>query len=162
MAHITLPEGAYGIRGPMLVRPDIAEQLNELASILLHDEHSLTQGERELIATAVSRNNTCEYCSNIHAAIAASHLKLDRQSIFDTVDNVQDASLSDKMKALIEIAKKVRVSGKEISSDEIDLAKKYGATDIEIHDTILIGASFSMFNRYVDGLETPIPQDYSV
>jgi hypothetical protein len=33
-------------------------------------------------------------------------------------------------------------------------ARQQGATDKEIHDTVLIAAAFCMFNRYVDGLGT--------
>ena len=34
-----------------------------------------------------------------------------------------------------------------------------GADDKAIHDTVLIAAMFSMFNRYVDGLATWTPTD---
>lgn len=162
MAHIELADGVYGIRGLMMRRPDIAEHLNELASILLHDEHSLTQGERELIATAVSRANTCEYCSNIHASIAASHLGITRSSVFEAIDDLNQANISPKVKALILLAKQVRESGKQVTEELIQQAKSNGANETEIHDTILIGASFSMFNRYVDGLATPVPEEYHV
>ena len=39
------------------------------------------------------------------------------------------------------------------------MPKELGATDREIHDTVLIAAAFCMFNRYVDGLNTWAPQD---
>jgi hypothetical protein len=54
MPHIALPESVPGIRGPMMFRPETAKPLNELADILLHGPHTLTPGERELIATFVS------------------------------------------------------------------------------------------------------------
>ena len=62
MAHIPLPDGLPGIRGPMAFRPETAKPLNELANILLHGPHSLTPGERELIATFVSAENECRFC----------------------------------------------------------------------------------------------------
>ncbi len=34
-----------------------------------------------------------------------------------------------------------------------------GATDLEIYDTVLIAAAFSMYNRYVDSLGTWQPAD---
>ncbi len=74
MAHITLPEGFPGIRGPMAFRPETARPLNELVDVLLWGPHTLTRGERELIATAVSAANDCQYCQTIHGAIAAHHL----------------------------------------------------------------------------------------
>ena len=38
-------------------------------------------------------------------------------------------------------------------------AKAEGATDLELHDTVLIAALFSLYNRYVDGLATLTPTD---
>jgi len=43
--------------------------------------------------------------------------------------------------------------------DQIGEARNQGATDREIHDTVLIAAAFCMFNRYVDGLATWAPED---
>jgi len=74
MAHINLPEGFPGIRGPMMFRPETAKPLNELAEVLLRGPHTLSLGERELIATYVSARNDCNYCQTIHGAIAAHHL----------------------------------------------------------------------------------------
>jgi hypothetical protein len=50
MPHIPLPEGLPGIRGPMALRPETATPLNELADVLLRGPHTLSPGERELIA----------------------------------------------------------------------------------------------------------------
>jgi hypothetical protein len=63
------------------------------------------------------------------------------------------------MKALLNIAGKVQVNGREVTQADIDSARNEGADDREIHDTVLIAASFSMFNRYVDGLGTWQPTD---
>ena len=73
MPHISLPD-LPGIRGPMAFRPETARPLNELVDVLLRGPHSLTPGERELIATFVSAQNDCRYCQTIHGAIAAHHL----------------------------------------------------------------------------------------
>ncbi len=59
------------------------------------------------------------------------------------------------MKALLLIAGKVQTSGKSVTAEDIEAARKAGANDADIHDTVLIAASFSMFNRYVDGLAQP-------
>jgi alkylhydroperoxidase family enzyme len=67
--------------------------------------------------------------------------------------------ISDKLKALLQIAGKVQVSGKMVRPEDIEAARAKGATDREIHDTVLIAAAFCMYNRYVDGLATWAPQD---
>ena len=49
--------------------------------------------------------------------------------------------------------------GKEVKPEDIAAARELGADDREIHDTVLIAAAFSMYNRYVDGLATFTPND---
>jgi uncharacterized peroxidase-related enzyme len=159
MAHITLPEGLPGIRGPMAFRPDTAKPLNELVDVLLRGPHTLSPGERELIATFVSARNDCRYCQTIHGAIAAHHLGGDEQLVIDVKRDAQHAGISDKLKALLAIAGKVAESGTQVTGSDIARARQHGATDLEIHDTVLIAAAFCMFNRYVDGLATWAPDD---
>jgi uncharacterized peroxidase-related enzyme len=160
MAHIDLQNELPGIRGPMAYRPETAKPLNELAEILLrNDDNSLSRGERELIATHVSYLNDCFFCQNVHGALAGFYLQCDLPAM-DALKAVPgNSDISDKMKALLRIAAKVQQSGKKVSQEDIDLARKYEASDREIHDTVLIAAAFCMFNRYVDGLGTWAPQD---
>ena len=49
--------------------------------------------------------------------------------------------------------------GKQVTAAQVEAAKAAGATDVEIHDTVLIAAAFCMFNRYVDGLNTWAPDN---
>jgi uncharacterized peroxidase-related enzyme len=146
MAHIDLGNDLPGIRGPMAFRPETARPLNELAEILLRDDNNtLSRGERELIGGHVSALNDCFFCHNVHHSLAMHYLG--------------DAPLSDKMEALLVIAGKVQQSGKAVTPEDIEKARAQGATDREIHDTVLIAAAFCMYNRYVDGLGTWAPQD---
>ena len=158
MPHITLPPDLPGIRGPMAFRPETAKPLNELVDALLRGPHTLTPGERELIATYVSSENDCRYCQTIHGAIAAHHLK-NEPLVVDVKADPQRAAVSDKMKALLTIAGHVAKGGKHVTPDDIGRARAQGASDLEIHDTVLIAAVFCMCNRYVDGLATWAPDD---
>lgn len=159
MAHINLPEGLPGIRGPMAFRPETGGPLNELVDVLLHQPHSLTPGERELIATHVSARNECTYCQTIHGAVAAHQLNGDEALVAAAKIDPQAAAISDKMKALLHIAGKVQISGKAVTAEDIAAAREQGATDLEIHDTVLIAAVFCLCNRYVDGLAAWTPED---
>jgi uncharacterized peroxidase-related enzyme len=159
MAHIQLPEGLPGIRGAMAFRPETAKPLNELVEILLHAPNSLTPGERELIATYVSSENDCYYCQTIHGAIAAASLNDDEALVKKVKQDFQNADISPKMKALLTIAGKVQKGGKHVTAEDVQKARELGATDLEIHDTVLIAAAFCMYNRYVDGLGTTQPRD---
>jgi uncharacterized peroxidase-related enzyme len=159
MPHIQLPEGLQGIRGPMAFRPETAKPLNELAEILLHAPNSLTPGERELIATYVSYLNDCYFCQTVHGAIAAAHLNGDEDLVRRVKADFKHAEVSDKLKALLVIASKVQRGGKQVTAADVEEARLAGATDVEIHDTVLIAAAFCMYNRYVDGLATWQPED---
>ena len=159
MPHISLPEGLPGIRGPFAFRPETAKPLCELAEVLLHAPGTLALGERELIATYVSSRNDCYFCQNSHGALAACHLDGDEQLVLDVKSDFEHAAISEKLKALLAIAGKVQVGGKNVTTADVERARVHGATDQEIHDTVLIAAAFCMYNRYVDGLATWAPQE---
>lgn len=160
MAHIELPEGVPGIRGLVMFRPDTGKHLYELAEVLLRGESPLTPAERELIAAYVSRRNNCTFCSCSHAAAARAHYGEANAGVVDQVlADAASAPVSGKLKTLLIIADKTRELGNRVTQQHIDDARNAGATDREIHDTVLIAASFSMFNRYVDGLDTLTPAD---
>ena len=159
MPYISLPEDQPGIRGAMAFRPETAKPLNDLVEVLLRGPSTLTRGERELIATYVSSLNDCYYCQTIHGAIAAAHLDGDEDLVKRIKADFQHADVSDKLKALLVIAGKVQRGGKNVTAADVEHARSLGATDVEIHDTVLIAAAFCMYNRYVDGLGTTQPRD---
>jgi uncharacterized peroxidase-related enzyme len=159
MAHITLPDGLPGIRGAMAFRPETARPLNDLVEVLLHGPNSLSPGERELIATFVSSENDCYYCQTIHGAVAAASLNGDEALVKKVKVDFENAEIPEKLKALLAIAGKVQRGGKHVTAQDVARAREMGATDVEIHDTVLIAAAFCMFNRYVDGLATTQPRD---
>ncbi len=158
MPHIDLPEGLPGISAGFAFRPETARPMRELAHILLHEPNSLTGGERELIATYVSSQNKTQFCLLSHGAAAASHLG-DAAVVKQIKTDFTTAPVSPKLKALLNIAGKVQQDGKLVTAADVEAARKEGATDREIHDTVLIAAAFCMFNRYVDGLGTWQPAD---
>jgi alkylhydroperoxidase family enzyme len=63
------------------------------------------------------------------------------------------------VKALLAIAARVQQNGREVRESDIARARAEGASDVEIHDAVLIAAAFCMFNRYVDGLGALTPTD---
>jgi uncharacterized peroxidase-related enzyme len=162
MAHIRLPEGLPGIRGPLVFSPATTKPLCDLVEALLCGPSTLTLAEREMIATYVSAQNDCYYCQTSHGSTAAQHLgggSAEYELIGQIKRDSETAPLPDKMKALLAIAGKVQKGGKYVTAEDIERARSHGAIDKEIHDTVLIAAAFCMFNRYVDGLDTWQPRD---
>lgn len=160
MPYIAVSNDIPGIRALLAFRPETAEPLGALANALLHAPNSLSAGERELIAAYVSALNNCTFCCRSHAAIAACHLG-DASLVESAIADPAHARLSSKMKALLAVASLVQQGGRMVGADDIARARDEGATDLEIHDTVLIAAAFCMFNRYVDGLGASTPSDAS-
>lgn len=161
MPHIALPEDMPGITAGFAFRPETAKPMRELAHVLLHTSGNdgFSSADRELVAAFVSSRNTCYFCQTSHGA-AAAHLHEGGEDVVNAVcTNYKAAPISDKLKALLAIAEQVQIDGKRVSADHIAKAKAEGATELDIHDTVLIAAAFCMYNRYVDGLATQQPHD---
>lgn len=161
MPHIVLPTDLPGITAGFSFRPETAKPMRELAHVLLHTSGNvgLSSADRELIAAFVSFRNTCHFCHTSHGA-AATHLYGGDESILQSVcTEYRSAPISNKLKALLAIAEQVQVDGKRVTPELVDAAKTEGATDLDLHDTVLIAAAFCMYNRYVDGLATWQPRD---
>jgi uncharacterized peroxidase-related enzyme len=159
MPHITLNSEDPGIRGLLRYRPETGRPISELAEVLLRGPGTLTRGERELIAAHVSALNECRYCTASHSATAAAQLPGGMALVEQVRADAGHAPVSAKLKALLAIAAAVQRSGRDVTAELVAQARAAGATDLEIHDTVLIAAAFCMMNRYVDGLATTAPED---
>jgi uncharacterized peroxidase-related enzyme len=161
MPHIALPEEMPGITAGFAFRPETAKPMRELAHILLHTsgDEGFSSRDRELIAAFVSSRNTCYFCQTSHGA-AASHLNDGNGSLIEAVcSDYRNAEITAKLKALMAIAEQVQIDGKRVTKQLVQEARQQGATDLDIHDTVLIAAAFCMYNRYVDGLDTWQPHN---
>ncbi len=159
MPHIKVQEGVPGIRSLALFRPETGKPLYQLAQVLLRDDSPLSPAERELIATHVSSLNNCMFCMKSHAAAARELFGEECKVVDEVIADSSHAGVSPKMSALLRIAGKVQMGGKNVTPEDVAAARKEGAGDRDIHDTVLIAAAFSMFNRYVDGLASLTPTD---
>ena len=145
-----------------MYRPETGQPLYDLAQALLRagsPDSTLHDADRELIAAFVSKQNQTDFCMNSHAA-ASRYLYADQRDVVDqTLANVDTAPISAKLKALLAIAGHVKADARTVSDALVAAARADGATEGDIHDTVLIAASFCMYNRYVDGLATFTPTD---
>ena len=158
MAYIDIKNDNPGIVGLFHFRPETAGPLCELAETLLRGPSPLSSAEREMIASYVSYHNNCHFCHTSHGASAAHHLDGNLELIDDIKNDFQDTDITPKLRALLDIARKVQKSGLEVTQEDVDRARAAGADDREVHDTVLIAAAFCMYNRYVDGLGTWAPE----
>jgi uncharacterized peroxidase-related enzyme len=159
MPHIPLPPDLPGITGALAFKPALGAKFSAFAEELMRGPSALTHGERELIAAYVSASNDCYFCTASHAS-AAKHALDDDGATFPAVcADIDSAPISERMRTLLRIADKVLQGGREVTGADVARARAAGADDEQLHDTILIAATFCMANRYVDGLDTAAPRD---
>lgn len=158
MPHIPLDENLPGITGLLNYRLDTALPIRELTQLLLRGESTLSEGERELIATVTSQGNQCRFCTAAHTAAADACLG-ERVTAEMVKNDPEHAPVSPKMKHLLEIARRIQADARTVSPELVQKARAAGATDREIHDTVLIAALFCLYNKYVDGLATVTPSE---
>lgn len=159
---LLVPEEQFpGITGLLQSFPESGRVLSELAEVLLRAPHSLTRGERELVAAYVSGLNSCEFCCRSHSAFAAAQLSGGMELVDAVRTDLDTAPISDKLRSLLRVAAAVRESGRHVTADTVSAARAQGAAESEIQHTVLIAAAFCMFNRYVDGLNTLTPDEPS-
>jgi uncharacterized peroxidase-related enzyme len=159
MPHISLGNDAPGIVSLFAYQPETAKPMVELVDRLLCGPNTLSRGDRELIGAYVSSLNDCSFCTNSHAAFAAAQLPEGMALVDQVRADLDTAPVSPKMRALLRIAGAVQRGGKHVRDEDVAAAREAGATDLEIHDTVLISAMFCLANRYVDGLATVLPED---
>jgi uncharacterized peroxidase-related enzyme len=155
-AHIEVAD-APGILGPMKAYPDTAKTLNELAEkLLVRETPTFSKADRETLAAYVSYLNQCIFCSESHAAVADFHWNKPgfRKEVWE---NLEKAPITDRLRSLLKISAKVQKHAGSVTKDDVNHALQLGATEHDVHDTVLIAAAFCMFNRYVDGLGTFAP-----
>jgi uncharacterized peroxidase-related enzyme len=158
MPHIYIPSGLPGITGLLEARLDSAEPIRELTQTILRGPNTLTEGERELLASIVCERNACRFCTAAHVTTAARYVG-SVPVVREILADPHGGHVSERIAALLDIAGAVQASGRDVTPSMIDAARTSGATDVEIHDAVLIAALFAFYNRYVDGLATDLPSD---
>jgi uncharacterized peroxidase-related enzyme len=161
MPYIDVDKNLPGIRALLAFSPETAAPIGALAELLLRRSDSLSMADRELIGMYVSYLNDCFYCNHSHGEIAICYLNGNRELVDAVRKDYRQAPITEKLKSLLQIAAKVQQGGRSVLPRDIEQAKEQGASDHDIHDTVLIAATFCMMNRYVDGLATIAPQDMS-
>jgi uncharacterized peroxidase-related enzyme len=158
MPHIPVSPHLPGITGLLEYRHDTAAPIRALTQIILRGPGTLSFAEREMIATVVSQANECRFCTAAHAAVTDVLLgESDTCALIR--QNFETAPISEKMKSLLRIAQLMQQGGRFVTESAIARAKSAGASDMEIHDTVLIASLFCLYNKYVDGLATALPDD---
>ena len=158
-----LPE-VPGILAAIRLTPGLGVHLRGLADELLVNDFpgtTLVRAEREMLATAVSAANDCFYCMDSHGAFANALLEqtgaTELAPLIDVIKLGSSDGLTDKMKALVHIARTVRREPRDLTAADVAAALDAGAVDADVQLAVLIASAFSMYNRMVEGFRAKTP-----
>ncbi len=129
-------------------------------ALMLKEEGSLTQGEREMIVTATSAANQCLYCVVAHGALLRIYEK--KPLVADQVAvNWRKADITPRQRAMLDFAMKVCLRSHEIEDADFEALYPFGFTDEDIWDIAAITAFFGLSNRMASfsGMQ-PNPEFY--
>lgn len=153
-----------GILTALNLTPGLGLHLRGLVDELLVKDFpgaTLTRGEREMLATAVSAANDCFYCMDSHGAFAGELLKQSGATnvgpLIDAIKCGATDDVSAKMGTLLHIARTVQRDALALTRNDVAAALAAGATDADTQLAVLIAAAFSMYNRMVDGFRAKTP-----
>lgn len=156
--HIAVNNEFPGIISLFAFRPETGDIMKQLVRTLLTKESTIERRDRQLIAAYVSWLNECTWCCNVHSSVAV-HLGFDKDILQAVKDDYEAAPIPEKLKAFLAIARHVQLEARAIPDAVIARARNAGATDLEMHDVVLIAAVFCMNNRYVMCLDAWTPSD---
>jgi uncharacterized peroxidase-related enzyme len=152
-----------GILAAIQLTPGLASHLRGLADELLVRDlpgATISRGERELLATAVSAANECFYCMDSHGAFASELLQRAGDARVSAVDGVKAGGtlgLEAKMATLMHVARTVQKGARSLTQGDVERARAAGASDGDVQLAVLIASAFCMYNRMVDGFRAKTP-----
>ncbi len=118
---------------------------------LMFGKSNLSREEREIIATAVSVANNCDYCK-LHHGEALKHYWKDSEKVQSFMDDPLSYNLPEKTKKMVEYAIKLTKTPDQVTEKDVEDLRSVGFEDRDILDIALITSYFNFVNRIALGL----------
>jgi uncharacterized peroxidase-related enzyme len=113
---------------------------------LMEKDSGLNKADMEMIVTATSGANNCQYCVVAHGAILRIRAK--NPLIADQVAvNYRKADITPRQSAMLDFAMKISLDAKSISDSDFEKLKEHGFSDEDCWDIAAITAFFGLSNR---------------
>ena len=113
---------------------------------LMQGDSGLSRLEREMIATAVSAHNRCNYCITVHGASVRS-LSGDPVLGETVAMNYRAARLNRRQRAMLDFAVKLTAEPWAVEEPDRKRLRDAGFSDRDIWDIAAVAAFYNMTNR---------------
>jgi len=133
------------------LKPEVLKAHLALYMSIMFRPSGLSRAQRELIATVVSTQNSCAYCTNHHAEALNFYWKDDEKIEALKLDPFS-ITHSDQDRAMLDYAIKLTKAPSSVSESDIENLRSNGFSDEEILNINLVTSYFNLVNRVAEGL----------
>ncbi|OLS27946.1 MAG: hypothetical protein HeimC2_09740 [Candidatus Heimdallarchaeota archaeon LC_2] len=124
--------------------------------------NELTNRERELVATCISRSNKCKYCIKHHQAGLTKIVgdeDLAEELSKASVNELKSEFITNRERVFCNYAVKLTLTPGEMKESDLEPLRQVGLSDYGILDLNQIVAYFAYANRTVNGLGVDVVGD---
>ena len=130
--------------------PETMQTHMDLYLSIMFKKTGLTRLQRELIATAVSVSNRCDYCENHHAEALRAYMDADQVEAF--VGDLSGFELPDEDRALVDYAIALTTRPGDAAEAWLEPLRDAGFDDSQVLAANLVVGYFNFVNRIAVGL----------
>lgn len=134
------------------IRPEVAVAQDRLRGVVLGAASSLGARRADLIGTAVSGMNHCEYCGSAHSGLLVQRNDLEQDEAVRVYRNWREVDLPEADAEMLRFAEKLTFTPASVTEDDIRGLRNHGFSDVNIFDIVLLTAYRNFMNRVNDGL----------
>jgi uncharacterized peroxidase-related enzyme len=151
------PDGVFDTDRVMLYREDLfGRPYMAWYHAAMRGPSEWSVGERELIATFVSRRNGCRYCATAHGAYAGAALG-NAALVRDAVAEPAGPSVEPRLAATLAFLEKLMTSPEALTDRDAAAAVAAGVSLRALEQALHICALFTVINKMADALGFEIP-----
>lgn len=118
---------------------------------IMFERSGLSREEREMVATAVSSINRCEYCKHHHGEALKAYWD-DPHKVESFMIDWRSIELDDRQQAMLAYAERLTLRPDSVTEADIDALRDAGFDDASVLALNLVTSYFNFVNRIAEGL----------
>ncbi|RED95583.1 peroxidase-related enzyme [Marinoscillum furvescens] len=140
------------------IRPDLLENTWENVERILIKEEYLPRTIKEMMFTAISKANHCQYCESAHLAFCKI-LGVDQATRDHLMANIEELR-PERTRDIIKVGTKMGVTPVTVTQDDYDLLRYHGVGYEELQEIVAMASFASFANITADTLQVPVDKDF--
>jgi uncharacterized peroxidase-related enzyme len=156
--HFRLHFGRQDVPGILkcfATHPPLLKHMMDLSGALIFSDGHLVRRHKEMIASLVSSQNACPYCTDSHSFALRMHGGSAEALCAIQQNDLLSPAFTHAEQALLSFVAKVNTNSHEITRADMEALHQAGWNDLQISEAIHVAALFATFNRVVNAFGLP-------